>query len=114
MPSRRAEKGIKDGNVSAALGELVSNPLKGGSAKGFVYLLLVLAVVAGSLFTIFSFLATAQVGEAVALVLFLAVAGLLIVGYMVGLMVLGLAMVPAAMLVGKRRDRRSVTQPTQS
>ena len=108
-----AQKGIKDGDVSAAFGELVSNPDTGPGVKGFAYLLLVLAAVAGSLFTIFSFIATTQVGEELALVLFLAVAGLLIVGYMLGLMALGLAIMPVAKLVGGRRDRRSITQPTQ-
>jgi hypothetical protein len=39
---------------------------------------------------VFTFLATAEVGEVLALISFLAVAGLLIEGYMVGTMVLGL------------------------
>jgi uncharacterized membrane protein YhaH (DUF805 family) len=60
------------------------------SRKGFVYLLLVLTVIAVLLFMVFTFLATAEVGEVLALISFLAVAGLLIEGYMVGTMVLGL------------------------
>jgi hypothetical protein len=54
-----------------------------------VYLLLILVVIAGSLAAIFTFLATAQFGETLGFALFLAVSGLLIAGYMVGLMVLG-------------------------
>ena len=80
--------------------------------KDLVYLLIVLGVIAGSLFAIFSFLATAQFGEILGLVLIFAVAALLVAGYMVGLMVLGLAVVPIAKLVGNRRDQRSVTRTT--
>jgi hypothetical protein len=68
--------------------------------------------IAGSLFAIFSFLSTAQFGEAVGLVLFLSVAVLLIAGYMVGLIVLGLAIVPVAKFVRGLRDERSVVKST--
>ena len=90
----------------------MSNPRADVPEKGLVYLLLVLAVIAGALVSIFSFLATAQFGEILGIVLFLTVAALLIAGYMVGLMVLGLAIVPLAKLVGGLRDRRSVTRTT--
>jgi ABC-type multidrug transport system permease subunit len=56
--------------------------------KEFGYLLLVLAAIAGSLFVIFTFLATVEVSEAMGVVLFLVVAGLLMGGYMAGLMIL--------------------------
>ena len=82
------------------------------SGKEVVYILLVLAAIAGSLVTIFYFLSIAEVSEMLALVLFLAVAGLLIVGYMVAIMVLGLAIVPVAKLVRGLRDRRSVAKRT--
>ena len=90
----------------------MSNPRKDVPEKGLVYLLLVLAVIAGALVSIFSFLATAQFDEVLGIVLFLIVAALLIAGYVVGLMVLGLAIVPLAKLVGRLRDRRSVTRTT--
>jgi type IV secretory pathway VirB6-like protein len=82
----------------------VSNPHTDPSKKDLVYLLLVLAAVAGLLFTIFSFLATADVGETVALILFPVVGGLVIAGYMVGLMVLCFA---AILPLAKRIDKPS-------
>ena len=86
----------------------MSNPHTDHSKKDLVYLLLVLAAVAGLLFTIFSFLATAEVGETVALILFLVVGGLVIAGYMVGLMVLCfVAILPLA----KRIDKPSKQHP---
>lgn len=47
-------------------------------------LVLVLAAVAGSLFMIFTFIATTIVSETTGLMLFVVVTGLLIVGYMLG------------------------------
>jgi hypothetical protein len=44
--------------------------------------------------------------------LFLAVSALLIAGYVVGLMVIGLLIMPVAKRVGTARDQRSVTKPT--
>jgi len=88
----------------------VSNPHTDPSRKDFVYLLLVLAAIAALLFSIFSFLATAEMGEALALILFLVVGGLIIVGYMVGLMVLCFAAVrPFAKYIDKtsKQDPRS-------
>lgn len=52
------------------------------------YLLIILAFVAVSLFLVFSFVASAEVGEVEGVVLFLVAAGLLVVGYMVGLLFL--------------------------
>jgi uncharacterized membrane protein len=54
-----------------------------------VFPVLILATVAGSLFIIFYFLSTVDVGE-MGIGLFFVVTGLLLVGYMVGLMVVGL------------------------
>jgi len=105
------EKGIKERFNSEIRGELVSNLPIDASQKGLVCILLVLAVIAGSLFTIFSFVSTAQVDEALDVVLFLTVVGLLVVGYMVGLMFLGLLIVPVAKLVRSWRDQRSVKKP---
>ena len=56
--------------------------------KQLLLLLLVLALIAGSLFTIFTFLATTSVGATLGLVLFLLVTALLIAGYMLGFTVL--------------------------
>jgi hypothetical protein len=52
--------------------------------KQLLFLLLILAAIAGSLFTTFTFLATTSFGETLGLTLFLLVTVLLIVGYMVG------------------------------
>ena len=90
----------------------MSNLQLDSPGNDFVYVLFVLAAIAGSLFAIFSFLATAQVGETLALVLFLVVGGLLIAAYMVGLMVLGLAIVPLAKSVSRLRDQRSIKEST--
>ena len=56
--------------------------------KQLLFLLLVLALIAGSLFTIFTFLATMSFGGTLGLVLFLLVTALLITGYMLGFMAL--------------------------
>jgi hypothetical protein len=56
--------------------------------KQLLFLLLVLASIAGALFTIFTFLATMSFGRATGLALYLLVNALLIGGYMVGFMVL--------------------------
>ena len=56
--------------------------------KQLLLLLLVLALIAGSLFTIFTFLATTSVGATLGLVLFLLVTALLIAGYMLGFVAL--------------------------
>ena len=90
-------------------GEPVLSSQTNESKSDLVYLVIVLAAIAGSLFTVFTFLATTQVGETLALVLFLAVGGLLVMGYMVGLMILGLVIVPLARHVSGSRDQRSVT-----
>ena len=111
-PRQNAQKGIKEGSISEVPDELVSNPHTEFPKKNLVYLLIVLAAIAGSLITIFTFLATVQVGEAIALALFLAVSALLIAGYVVGLMVIGLLIMPVAKRVGTARDQRSVTKPT--
>ncbi len=105
-----AQKGIKERLNSECLGEPVSNFHAVPSKKDFGYLLLVLAAIAGLLVAIFSFLATAQFGEMLGLVLFLAVGGLLLAGYGVGLMFLGLAIVPITERVRMQRDRRLVTK----
>lgn len=85
------------------------------SGKDFAYvLLLALGVIAALSVAIFSFVATVQLGEALAVVLFLAVGGLLIAGYMVGLIVLGLAIVPLVQYVRRLRDRRLVTESAQA
>jgi len=54
--------------------------------KQLLVLLLVLASIAGSLFAIFTFLATMSFGGTLGLVLFLMVTALLIAGYMLGFM----------------------------
>jgi len=90
-------------------GEPVSSSQTNESKSDLVYLLVMLAAIAASLFTVFTFLATTQVGETLALVLFLAVGSLLVTGYMVGLMILGLLIVPLARRVSGPRDQRSVT-----
>ena len=67
-----------------------------------------MAAIAGALVAAFSYLATIEISEALAFVLFLVIGALLIAGYMIGLMVLGLALVPLAKHVSKRRDQPSV------
>jgi len=70
------------------------------------YLLLILVFVAVSLFLVFSFVASAEVDELRGVVLFLVTAGLLVVGYMVGLLflaVFGAYLLLARMDRGKRR-----------
>jgi hypothetical protein len=64
-----------------------------------VYLLLILGAIAGSLFMVFTFLANAEFGEAAGVALFFVVAGLLVAGYMVGLMFLAMI---ALMMLHKR------------
>lgn len=87
----------------------MSNVPLGPSRKDFLYVLLALAAITGSLVALFSLLATIEVDEMVALVFFLVVGGLLLAGYMVGLLFLGLALVPVVQRVRKRRDQRMVT-----
>jgi len=77
--------------------------------NGFVYLVLVLLLILGSLFALFTFLATTTMSEALGVILFVVVAGLLIGAYMVGLMVL--AFVGMVFLAG-RTDKGS--NPTAS
>ena len=77
--------------------------------KGFVYLVLILLLIVGSLFLLFTFLANVMVTEASGVILFLIVAGLLIGAYLVGLM--ALAFVGMVFLTG-RTDKRS--NPTAS
>jgi VIT1/CCC1 family predicted Fe2+/Mn2+ transporter len=96
---------------TVAPGEPVLSSQTNESKNDMVYLVVILAAIAGSLFTVFTFLATMEVGEALAVVLFLAVSGLLVTGYMVGLIILGLVIVPLARHVSGPRDQRSVTQP---
>jgi hypothetical protein len=80
--------------------------------KEFVYLLVVLAVVAGALFMIFTFLATVEISEATGVVLFLVVAALLIGGYMVGLIVLALlAFTVPTIRIAKRSEKQQVKSP---
>jgi ABC-type multidrug transport system permease subunit len=79
--------------------------------KEFVYLLLVLAAIAGALFMIFTFLAMVEVSEAMGVALFLVVVGLLIGGYMVGLMVLALV---AFTLPTRRIGMAGEQQPIKS
>ena len=57
-------------------------------AKQLLFLLLVLALIAGSLFTIFTFLATMSFDGTLGLVLFLLVTALVIAGYVLGFIVL--------------------------
>ena len=56
--------------------------------KQLLVILLVLASIAGSIFAIFTFLATMSFGGTLGLVLFLVVTTLLIAGYMLGFMLL--------------------------
>ena len=85
---------------------------KGFPKKEFVYLLLVLAVVAGALFMIFTFLATVEVSEAMGVVLFLVVAALLIGGYVVGLIFLSLlAFTVPTMRIGRRSEQQPIRNP---
>ena len=80
--------------------------------KGLAFPILILAAVAGSLFLIFSFLSTAVVSEVVGIGLFLVTTGLLIVGYMVGLMFVGLVGITVvAGRVGRPRGEQSKQHP---
>jgi hypothetical protein len=56
--------------------------------KHLLFLILSLGAIAGSLFTLFVFLATMSFGRATGLVLFLLVTALLIAGYMLAFMLL--------------------------
>jgi len=80
---------------------------RGLFSREFVYLVVILACIAGSLFLIFSFLATAEFGEALGASLFLVVTGLLIGGYLVGLMVV--ALLGIALLTKLASDRKQAT-----
>ena len=85
---------------------------KGFPKKEFVYLLAVLALVAGALFMIFTLLATVEISEAMGVVLFLVVAALLIGGYMVGLIVLALlAFTVPTIRIGKRSEQQQIKSP---
>jgi uncharacterized membrane protein YedE/YeeE len=64
---------------------------KGIVQREFLYLLLALAFVGASLFAVFTLLASTEVGEPVALLLFLMVVGLMVTGYMGGVLVLAVA-----------------------
>jgi membrane protein implicated in regulation of membrane protease activity len=56
--------------------------------RPFILLLASLAIIAGVLFLILSFVSTTQIGEALGATLFVVVAGLVFASYVVGLMVL--------------------------
>jgi len=74
--------------------------------KDFVYLLLVLLCIAGALLALFTFVATTEVDEAMGVSLFLIAAGLLMGGYMVGLMILALVGITAiSVRTGKLNDQ---------
>ena len=88
----------------------MSNSRNDPSRRDFICILILLGAIAGSLVEIFSFIATAEISEALGVVLFLVVGGLVVAGYMTGLMVLGLALVPLAKRVSKPRDQPSVAQ----
>jgi len=75
--------------------------------KSFLYLVLVLLLILGSLFALFTFLASTTVGEVLGVFLFLIVGGLLIGGYMVGLMVL--ALLGITLLAGRTSGRSNQT-----
>jgi hypothetical protein len=66
----------------------MSNPYGGLLDRAFIFLFVVLAGVAGLLFIIFNFLGTSQLNEAMGLILFLSITGLLIAGYALGFTVL--------------------------
>jgi LytS/YehU family sensor histidine kinase len=79
--------------------------------KEFGYLLLVLVCIAGSLFAIFTFLATTEFDEATGVILFLVTAGLLVAGYWVGLMIVAVVGITAiAKPVGNRTEHRAAGQ----
>jgi len=74
--------------------------------KDFVYLLLILLCIAGALLALFTFVATTEVDEAMGVSLFLIAAGLLMGGYMVGLMILALVGITAiSVRTGKLNDQ---------
>ena len=74
--------------------------------KDFLFLLVVLLCIGGALLALFTFVATTKVDEAMGVNLFLIVAGLLVGGYMVGLMVLALVGITALMgRMGKLNDQ---------
>ncbi|MFI5450387.1 MAG: hypothetical protein ACHQ03_11560 [Candidatus Bathyarchaeia archaeon] len=72
--------------------------------KQLLVVLLVLASIAGSLFAIFTLLATMSFGGTLGLVLFLMVTALLIAGYMLGFMVFAFL---AILFLAKYWSRRS-------
>ena len=84
----------------------MSTPRRNLSKKDFAYLLIALAAIAGSLLVIFTFLAIEEMGETLALILFLTVTGLLIAGYAVGLMVLGLVAIVGFSRLGNQSSKQ--------
>ena len=79
--------------------------------KEFAYLLIALACIAGSLVAVFTFLGTAEFDEATGVILFLVVAGLLVAGYWVGLMIVAvLGIVAIAKPVGKSTEHPTAGQ----
>ena len=67
-------------NMSDSYGGLLKQP--------FILLLVLLAAIGGGLFLILGFVASTQISEAIGAALFILGAGLVFVGYVVGVMVL--------------------------
>lgn len=68
-------------------------------------LLVILTCLAGSLFLVFNFVASVEVGEVSGLGLFLVAAGLLVLAYMVGLIFLTVAGFSLLLVLGAHRRR---------
>jgi hypothetical protein len=66
-----------------------TNSVRSLCEKAFVGVLLLLGAIALSLFLIFRFISTTQIGPLAGMLLFILVAVLLIAGYMLGILVLG-------------------------
>ena len=66
----------------------MSNSSGGLFKQPFILLLALLVAIAGTLFTILSFVSTSQISAGVGMGLFLVVAGLVFSGYVVGVIVL--------------------------
>jgi len=81
----------------------MSEPYGGLLKQPFILLVVLLGAIAGALFVTLDFVASSQIGEGTGVALFIVVASLLFVGYVIGVMVLAFV----AVLVLTRLWRRA-------
>jgi len=84
----------------------MSNSYGGLFKQPFILLVALLVAIAGTLFTILSFVSTSQINAGVGMGLFLVVAGLVFSGYVVGVIVLAFVAILVLTRYWKRGQKK--------